>query len=146
MLRRAYWASAVYAGLGLASGLFYRELTRTHPGADPGQLGLAHTHFLVLGVFLGLSVLVLEKLFSISGSRFSRAFEVTWHLGVVITAAMMLVKGALSVLAVDFNEKMLAGISGLGHIILTAAFVLLFVTLGRSIHTTTAVEPAGVGA
>lgn len=133
MLRRTFWASAIYSGLGLAGGLFYRELTRTHPGADPSQLGLVHTHFLMLGMFTGLVVVALEKLFALSQSRFSKAFEITWHLGVTITAVMMLVKGTFTTLAIDFNDKMFAGISGTGHILLTAAFVLLFVVLGRAV-------------
>lgn len=133
MLRRTFWASAIYSGLGLAGGLFYRELTRTHPGADPSQLGLVHTHFLMLGMFTGLIVVALEKLFRLSDSRFSKAFEITWHLGVLITASMMLVRGTLTTLAVEFNSKMLAGISGTGHMLLTAAFILLFVILGRAV-------------
>lgn len=72
MLRRAFWASAIYAGLGLAGGLFYRELTRTHPGSPDSQLGLVHTHLLVLGMLIGLLVLLLERLFRLSASRFSR--------------------------------------------------------------------------
>lgn len=133
MLRRTFWASATYSALGLAGGLFYRELTRTHPGADPSQLGLVHTHFLMLGMFTGLVVVALEKLFRLSDSPFAKAFEVTWHLGVMVTAVMMLVKGTLTTLAIDFNPKMLAGISGTGHMLLTAAFILLFVVLGRAV-------------
>ena len=130
MLRRAFWASAIYAGLGLAGGLFYRELTRTHPGSPDSQLGLVHTHLLVLGMLIGLLVLVLERLFRLSASRFSRAFEITWHLGVVLTGGMMAVRGTLTTLGADFNDKMFAGISGTGHMLLTAAFILLFAALG----------------
>lgn len=133
MLRRTFWASAVYSALGLAGGLFYRELTRTNPGADSSQLGLVHTHFLMLGMFTGLVVLALEKLFTLSGSRFAKAFEITWHLGVMVTALMMLVRGTFTTLAIDFNSKMFAGISGTGHMLLTAAFVLLFVALGGAV-------------
>ncbi|GAB3816883.1 DUF2871 domain-containing protein [Tessaracoccus terricola] len=142
MLRRTFWASAAYSGLGLAGGLFYRELTRTHPGADSSQLGLVHTHFLMLGMFTGLVVIALEKLFRLSESRFSKAFEITCHLGVLITATMMLVRGTLTTLGAEFNSKMLAGISGTGHMLLTAAFILLFVVLGRAVLARESTEPA----
>jgi hypothetical protein len=43
----------VYAGLGVASGLFYREFTKLNgfPEGEFTQLGLAHTHLLALGFF-----------------------------------------------------------------------------------------------
>lgn len=145
MIRRTFWASAIYSGLGLAGGLFYRELTRTHPDGDPGQLGLVHTHLLMLGMFTGLVVLALERLFGLSASRFSRAFEITWHLGVLITAGMMVAKGTLTTLGMAFNDKLLAGISGTGHMLLTAAFILLFVSLGGVLRREVPVGTATAG-
>ncbi len=143
MLRRMFWSSAIYAGLGLAAGLYYRELTRVNPGADPTQLPVAHTHFLVLGMFIGLFVLILEKLFRLSESRFSKAFEITWHIGVLVTAGAMIAKGTMTTLGIAFNDKMFAGISGSGHIVLTAAFILLFTMLGQAVlrGDATAVSP-----
>ena len=133
MLRRMFRASATYTVLGLASGLYYRELTRGREGVDFGQLSVAHTHFLVLGTVVGLIVMILERQFRLSESRFARSFEITWHLGVVLTALLMLWTGTMTTLGIEFNEKMFAGISGSGHILLSVSFLLLFLSLAQQL-------------
>ena len=49
--------------LGLASGLAYRELTRSVGFSGYTQLSLVHTHTLVLGTVVGMILLVMERLF-----------------------------------------------------------------------------------
>ncbi|MDN6673019.1 MAG: DUF2871 domain-containing protein [Corynebacterium casei] len=69
-----------------------------------------------------------------------------YNAGVILTAAMMVWHGMLTVLGEE-STNMIAGIAGLGHIFLTVAMVLLFIVLGRAISdtaTTGSTEPAQV--
>ena len=53
---------------GVLSGLYYRELTKSHDFVDrsASQLPLVHTHLLILGFIFLLIIMALEKIFSIS--------------------------------------------------------------------------------
>lgn len=138
-MRRLFLAATVYLFLGLASGLFYREFTKANgfTAADGfTQLSVVHTHLLTLGVLVLLIVLLLEKVFELSKSRAFGWFFWIYNLGLVVTAAGMVVNGTFTVLGVE-TSKALAGISGSGHILLTAALILLFVALGTRLRATT---------
>lgn len=127
--------SATWTAIGLASGLAYRELTRSTGFSGFTQLAVVHTHTLVLGTLVGLLLLVLQRLYRLGDDRRFGWFVWTWNAGLVLTAGGMAVKGTLQVLgAASAESPALAGVSGLGHIVLTVGFVLLFVVLGRRIR------------
>lgn len=128
-------AVAVYTVLGLAAGLFYREFTKLngYPEGMMGQLGLAHTHILTLGMIVLLIVLVLERSFSLSSSRLFRWFFWIYNTGVVLTSAMLVWHGMLQVQGLA-SSKMIAGIAGLGHMLVGAGFVLLLLALLSAIR------------
>ncbi|HET8927879.1 MAG TPA: DUF2871 domain-containing protein [Microbacterium sp.] len=133
-MRRLFYASFAYMVAGVLSGLFYREFTKLNdfPEGQFTQLGLAHTHLLTLGFIMLLIVLALEKLFRLSASRLFGWFFWIYNTGLILTAAMLIWHGTLTVLG-QASTKMIAGIAGAGHILLTAAMVLLFLALGRAI-------------
>ena len=135
-MKKIYYASLFYLVLGLASGLGYREFTKINDyTAVDGftQLSVVHTHLLTLGMLFLLIVLALEKLFTLSSSRAFGWFFWIYNLGLVVTTAAMTVNGVLHVLGME-TGKALAGISGSGHILLTAALILLFVALGKALR------------
>jgi hypothetical protein len=136
MLQLLYRAAATWTAVGLAGGLFYRELTKLNGVPGGTQLAVVHTHALVLGTVTSLVLLALVGVWrDLDVSRPFRTGVWVWQAGLGLTTAGMLVKGVLQVLGNDWaNRPMLAGISGLGHVILTAAFVLVFVGLGRVIR------------
>lgn len=140
-MRRLFYASFAYMIAGVLSGLFYREFTKLNgfPAGQFTQLGLAHTHLLTLGFLVLLVVLALEKLFRLSNSRLFGWFFWLYNAGVILTSAMLVWHGMLTVLGVE-STKMIAGIAGTGHMLLTAGMVLLFLALGRAI----AADRAGV--
>ena len=148
-MKKLYYASFTYMVIGVLSGLFYREFTKANdfPEGQFTQLGLVHTHLLTLGFIVLLIVLLLEKVFALSRNR--KPFEWFFWLynaGVVLTAAMMVWHGMLTVLGEE-STNMIAGIAGLGHIFLTVAMVLFFIVLGGAIsktETTSNTEPAQV--
>ena len=96
------------------------------------QLGVVHTHLLTLGFIILLVVLALEKLFGLSRSRLFGWFFWVYNAGIILTTAMMLWHGSLTVLGQEGNG-MISGIAGLGHILLTAGMVLLFLSLRRGL-------------
>src|SRR5699024_8489576 len=130
------------------SGLFYREFTKLNdfPEGQFTQLSLAHTHLLTLGFIVLLIVLALEKVFAMSRSRklFDWFFWL-YNAGVILTSAMLIWHGSLTVLGEESNN-MIAGIAGLGHMLITAGVIVFFVALRRAIKqhtptTNTAAEP-----
>lgn len=133
-MRRLFYASFAYMVAGVLSGLFYREFTKLNdfPEGRFTQLGLAHTHLLTLGFIVLLIVLALEKLFALSRSRLFGWFFWIYNAGVILTSAMLIWHGSLTVLGHE-SSKMIAGIAGVGHILLSAAMVLLFLSLGRAL-------------
>lgn len=123
-------AAATWTGLGLVAGLYYRELTRSTGHSSGTQLAVTHTHFLVLGTIFGLVFLLLERQVQLSQSKFFQGFFWTWIAGTAVTVGAQLFKGSLQVLGdAAADSKALAGISGMGHITLTVAFILFFLAL-----------------
>lgn len=142
-MRKLFQASFAYLIAGLLGGLFYREFTKGNdfPEGEFTQLAVVHTHLLTLGVIVLLIVLVLEKVFTLSGSKLFTWFFWTYNAGVILSSAMMVWHGSLTVTGNE-SSAMISGIAGLGHILLTAGFVLLFLALGRAIKT---MEPRRAG-
>lgn len=123
-------AVAVYTVLGLAAGLFYREFTKANGFEDGlmGQLGLAHTRILTLGMVVLLIVLALEKSFVLSSTKLFRWFFWIYNAGVVLTSSMLIWHGMLQVQDLP-SSKMISGIAGMGHMLVGAGFVLLLISL-----------------
>lgn len=134
-LRMLLSAITVYTVIGLAAGVFYREFTKLNGFEDgmPGQLGLAHTHILTLGVIVLLAVMALEKSFGLSASRLFRWFFWIYNAGVVISAVGLVWHGVLQVLGAE-SSKMIAGIAGAGHMLVGAGFVLLLLMLRKALR------------
>ena len=142
-MKKLLYASFVYMIIGVTSGLFYREFTKANdfPEGDFTQLGVVHTHVLTLGFIVLLIVLVIEKVFAISRSRKLFAwFFWLYNIGLILTAAMMVWHGVLTVLGEE-STAMIAGIAGIGHIVITAAMVLFFVALRRAVLAPASTAP-----
>lgn len=123
-------AAATWTGLGLLAGLYYRELTRSTGHPSGTQLAVTHTHFLVLGTIFGLVFLLLERQVQLSQGKLFKGFFWTWIAGTAVTVGAQLFKGSLQVLGdAAADSKAIAGISGMGHITLTVAFILFFLAL-----------------
>lgn len=133
-MRKLFYAAFAYMVLGVASGFFYREFTKANHVTDATftQLSVVHTHLLVLGFVVLLIVLVLEKVFTLSKSPLFSWFFWVYNVGLLVTAAMMVVHGMQSVVGAETSAA-ISGIAGLGHILLTAGMVLLFLALGSRV-------------
>lgn len=148
MLNLLLRAAAAWTAVGLAGGLFYRELTKQNGVAGGTQLAVVHTHALALGTLVMLVLLALVGTWR--GLESSRAFRLgvwVWQVGLALTTGGMLLKGSLQVLdSQSASTPALAGVSGLGHITLTAAFILLFVGLRTVVPSAPSAPPAAVAA
>ena len=149
-MNRLLSTAFTYMILGLLSGLFYREYTKATDslGVD-SQLSTLHTHFLALGMLVFLIVLALDALFSLSGRRSFTVFYWTYNIGLLVTVVMQAVRGMLTLDGQDpaTTTAAVPGIAGLGHMLLTAGLIALFVALRAGIKDrTTAPERTAVTA
>ncbi|MEV6073082.1 DUF2871 domain-containing protein [Nocardia sp. NPDC052001] len=137
-MKQLYWAAVGYTVLGLLSGLFYRELTKSHDFTGKTELAVVHTHLLALGTLFFLIVLVLEHQLALSDTRAYRWFFILYNAGVLWMVACMTVIGARTVRG-DSKYELLSHLAGGAHILLTIGFVLFFVSVHQAI---TARQPA----
>ncbi len=137
MLHTLTRAAAGWTVVGLVAGLAYREITKFTDYQGATDLSLVHTHTLALGTGAMLVVLALTAVFGLDRDRRLRWYVVVWNLGVALTATGLTVKGLGQIYgwydASAASAKALAGIAGLGHMLLTAGFVLFFRTLFRAL-------------
>lgn len=134
MLTTLYRSAVAWTGVGLIGGLAYRELTRSHEFADRTQLAFVHTHALALGTTFLLLLLALTAALGLDADRRFRIGVLVWNIGLGITTASLAVKGTLQVLEPGMaDSKAIAGVSGLGHITLTVAFVLVLLVIGARV-------------
>lgn len=137
-MRRLLYTSFTFAILGVLSGLYYREFSKAYEMFDRSatQLPLVHTHFLVLGFIVLLIVFTLEKVFRLShiAPKLSGWFYWIWTVGVVVSGGMMVVKGTMAIQGLDDSSPALAGIAGLGHILLTVGLILLFLLIRKGLN------------
>lgn len=131
-------ASTIWTIVGLAGGLFYREFTKLHGVPGGTQLALVHTHALTLGTIMLLVVLALAGTYALR----LKAFLIVWNAGLALTTVGLLAKGMLQVMGSPIaTHPGIAGVSGLGHMTLTAGFVLLLLALRRAISAPLAPAP-----
>lgn len=140
-MKKGLQYTMVYAVLGLILGVFYREFTKFHHFEGYTSLSLMHTHVLIFGVFftLLLSVVLVQL-----GKTWT---EIKWDWrffqgGLLLTVAMMLVRGVLEVRQVSLSVGMdhgISGLAGLGHGLLGIFLVKILYGLYRQ-----AKEPANV--
>ncbi|MBG6057232.1 hypothetical protein RCH16_000424 [Cryobacterium sp. MP_M5] len=132
-MTKLYYAALTCLVAGLASGFFYREFTKANDFTGDSQLSLVHTHLLALGMLFFLLVLALEKLFDLSSTGLLTPFFWVYSAGLAVTVSTMIANGVITVTG-GTSSPAIAGISGLGHILITTALGILFVALGRQVR------------
>ncbi|KAG5509095.1 hypothetical protein JKF63_06104 [Porcisia hertigi] len=128
-------ASMGYTIFGLASGLYWRELTRHHRVSDDtSQLRVLHAHCFSLGSFFFLCVLLLEKSFSLTQQKNYNKFYITYNIGLGITLMMMMVHGTLTVLGADGGIRIISWTAGLGHLFMSVGFAFFYHVLSGAVR------------
>lgn len=135
-MKRYINTALVYAILAMVGGVFYREFTKFNGFTAKTTLSVVHTHYFLLGMVFFLLLLVLEKSFSFTGPRTGRILAF-YHVGLNLTAVMLVIRGVTQVLGTALSSGMsaaISGIAGIGHILLGVSLVLLLVQLKRAVQ------------
>lgn len=133
-MKQSFIAASAYLVLGLVSGIFYREFSKAHNFSDATytQLSTVHTHLLTLGFIFFLVVVALDKVFSLSSDGLFQVFFWTYNAGLLATVALMTWHGCLTVVGASVPPSV-AGIAGLGHMIMAVGLALFMLILGLAI-------------
>ena len=128
LINRAF----LYTLLGLAAGVFYREFTKYHGFAGRSTLAFLHPHLLGLGALLLMVVALFARQTPLLQEKHCSRFLLLHSIGLPLTALMMLARGILQVLGSPLSRGLdaaISGVAGLGHVILGASLVFLFLAL-----------------
>jgi hypothetical protein len=134
-MKKLLKTSAVYAFVALACGVFDREFTKAYAFTGLTPLRYVHVHFFVLGMFLFLILALFAKDSALTEKKTFRAFFLVYDIALPWTGILMLIRGILAVLGTELSassDTLLSVFAGLGHLGLTAGFVLLFLSLFRT--------------
>ncbi len=125
----------LYAIFAIAGGVFYREFTKFNGFTAKTTLSVVHTHYFLLGMVFFLLLLLLEKSFFFTGAK-TRRILIVYHIGLNMTAVMLVIRGVTQVLVPTLSSGMnaaISGIAGIGHILLGVSMVILLVQIRRSV-------------
>lgn len=134
-MKRYINTALLYAILAMVGGVFYREFTKFNGFVGKTTLAVVHTHYFLLGMVVFLLLLLLEKSFAFTGPKTGRVLAV-YHIGLNLTAVMLLVRGVLQVLGTTLSAGVnaaVSGLAGIGHILLGVSLVLLLLQVRRSV-------------
>lgn len=134
-MKRYMNTALLYAILAMVGGVFYREFTKFNGFTAKTTLSVVHTHYFLLGMVLFLLLLVLEKSFSFTGPKTGRVLTV-YHIGLNLTAVILVVRGVVQVLGTTLSAGMnaaISGMAGIGHVLLGVSLVLLLLQIKRSV-------------
>lgn len=133
-MKKLYNAALGYMVLGLAAGFFVRiYVDQVKHFEGETMLSLLHFHLLVLGMVMFLVVMALEKSFELSKTKWFNLFFWHYNGGLLLTVGMMVVHGVMQVNGAP-DSAAVAGIAGLGHIVLTVGLGFLFAALSKRIQ------------
>ncbi|WP_191433152.1 DUF2871 domain-containing protein [Flavonifractor sp. An112] len=134
-MKRYANTALLYAILAMVGGVFYREFTKFNGFTAKTTLSVVHTHYFLLGMVFFLLILVLEKNFSFTGAKTGRVLAL-YHVGLNLTAVMLVVRGVFQVLGTSLSAGMnaaISGIAGIGHILLGVSLILMLLQIKRSV-------------
>lgn len=134
-MKRYMSSVLLYAILAMIGGVFYREFTKFNGFTARTTLSVVHTHYFLLGLVFFLLLVVLEKNLSFTEAKTGRVLAV-YHIGLNLTAVMLVVRGVTQVMGADLSKGVdaaISGMAGIGHILLGVSLVLLLLQIKRSV-------------
>lgn len=136
MLKRYANLSFAYAVLGLLSGVFFREFTKLNNFTGQTILSSMHTHYLTLGMFFFLILLLLEKNFDFSSQKHVNKALIIYNIGLNISSIGFLMRGFTEVREIELSKSLdasISGIAGVGHILLSFSMVYLLLKIRKKV-------------
>ena len=134
-MKRYANTALLYAILAMVGGVFYREFTKFNGFTAKTTLSVVHTNYFLMGMVFFLLILVLEKAFSFTGAKTGRVLAL-YHVGLNLTAVMLVVRGVFQVLGTSLSAGMnaaISGIAGIGHILLGVSMILMLLQIKHSV-------------
>ena len=134
-MKRYANTALLYAILAMVGGVFYREFTKFNRFTAKTTLSVVHTHYFLMGMVFFLLLLMLEKAFSFTGAKTGRVLAL-YHVGLNLTAVMLVVRGVFQVLGTSLSAGMnaaISGIAGIGHILLGVSLILMLLQIKHSV-------------
>ena len=134
-MKRYINSALLYAVLAMVGGVFYREFTKFNGFTTKTTLSVVHTHYFLLGMVFFLLLLLLEKSHSFTSAKTGRVLAV-YHIGLNLTAVMLVVRGVTQVMMPTLSSSInaaISGIAGIGHILLGVSLILLLVQIRHSV-------------
>lgn len=127
--------SFLYVILAIVGGVFYREFTKFNGFNGKTTLSIVHTHYFILGMFMFLILLLIEKNFNISDDKLIKK-TVFYQIGLNITVLAFLMRGICQTLEMNISKGFDAGISavaGIGHILIGVSLFLILIDIRKKI-------------
>ena len=137
MIRKYAGLAFAYAIAAMALGVFYREYTKIIGFHGQTTLSVMHTHYFMLGMFFFLALTLLEKNFRLSDQKVMRPFMLLYNLGLNVTGLGLFARGLIEVGGASVSRGLdasVSGVSGLGHILLSAGILLMLIALRRQVR------------
>lgn len=134
-MKRYINTALLYAILAMVGGVFYREFTKFNGFTAKTTLAVVHTHYFLLGMVFFLVLLVLEKNFLFTNTKTGQVL-VAYHIGLNLTAVMLVVRGIVQVLGITLStgaNAAISGMAGIGHILLGVSLVLLLLQIKHGV-------------
>ncbi|WP_417405605.1 DUF2871 domain-containing protein [Holdemanella biformis] len=128
-MKRLINASIVYGVLALVGGVFYREFTKLNGFTGFTTLSVVYTHYLMLGMVFFLMLVLSENNFHFIDNKV-RKYLLFYHIGLNLTAVMLVIRGVVQVLSLDASIAVLIGIV---HLILGISMVLVLISIRNCI-------------
>lgn len=75
-------------------------------------------------------------MFALGKQRLFKGFLLTYNIGLILSVIMMAVRGFFQIQGTDLSKALdasIAGLSGIGHVLLAIGMVLFFLALKRSV-------------
>ncbi len=128
--------AGIFGVLSLLSGIFYREFTKFNNFTGITVLKGTHVHFMVLGCFLFLFLILFAKNFAILEDKKFKTFYKLYVIGLPLMVSLMYIKGIYQVLGVEQSKALassIAGVAGISHTLVAIALGYLFFSLKGAI-------------
>lgn len=127
----------IFAVVGMALGVYYREATKwtnfyDTPGART-QLAFTHVHTLVLGMFFMLILGMLLHNKKKTANDVKRGLTI-YLVGITFAIVMMVTRGSLQIFSNGISNGLdaaISGLSGLSHVIVAVGLIHLLIDLKK---------------
>ncbi|MEG0924646.1 MAG: DUF2871 domain-containing protein [Anaerovoracaceae bacterium] len=131
--------SFIYFIAAIVCGVFYREFTKFMVFSGRTTLAFTHLHLFVLGVVVFLILALFAINTDLLEQKKFKLFFTMYNIGLPLMVGMFFVRGIVQVLETPLSSGLnaaISGMSGITHIIMTIAIVILFLCLKKCTKTT----------